>query len=212
MTRISYLRYHNTYDIIYDVIIWFHFSSWWVWYHMCYDIIPMNLWYHSLMISWIYDIIGWTMISWVWFHTWNYDIIGNLKSYVMVSWNHIPCIWFQWYDFTYLEINHDFIYEIWLTLISALQSVPTFLMPKFMSPSRTWMELNLWSCVSTFWMKRSKKIRAGGGYFEAGNCFEAPKGQARQNPPWAWPCCILLSVTTQRVNHFAIMMELQPLQ
>ena len=46
---ISYIWYHNTYDIIYDVMIWFHIS--WVWYHMCYDIIPMNLWYHSLMIS-----------------------------------------------------------------------------------------------------------------------------------------------------------------
>ena len=51
------------------------------------------------------------MISWLWFHTWNYDIIGNLKSYVLVSWNHIPCIWFQWYDVIYQYITMW--YHIW---------------------------------------------------------------------------------------------------
>ena len=52
----------------------------------------------------LHDIIGLTMISWVWFHTWNFHIVGNLKSYTLVSWYHIPCIWFQWYDIIYPEI------------------------------------------------------------------------------------------------------------
>jgi len=37
------------------------------------------------------------------------------------------------------------------------------------------------------------KSAQGGGYFETGNCFEAPKGQARQNAPRAW-----LSVTASK--------------
>ena len=52
------------------------------------------------MISYVICMIGLTMMSWVWFHTRNYDIIGNM----MVSWNHIPCIWFQWYDVIYQYI------------------------------------------------------------------------------------------------------------
>ena len=86
----------------------------------------------------------------------------------------------------------DFIYEIWLTLISALQSVPTFLMRKFMSPSRTWMELNLWSCVSTFWMKRSKKISAGRRLFGSWKLFW---GAERPSSPKSAVSLALLYVT-----------------
>ena len=86
----------------------------------------------------------------------------------------------------------DFIYEIWLTLISALQSVPTFLMLKFMSLSRTWMELNLWSCVSTFWMKRSKKISAGRRLFWSWKLFW---GADRPSSPKSAVSLALLYVT-----------------
>jgi len=96
----------------YEIWIWFHIPWNQSWFHIWN--MDMISWFHIVWFHVLYMhayMIGLTMISWVWFHTWNYDIIGNLKSYVMVSWNHIPCIWFQWYDFIYLEIMMWF--HIW---------------------------------------------------------------------------------------------------
>ena len=96
----------------YEIWIWFHIPWNQSWFHIWN--MDMISWFHIVWFHVLYMhayMIGLTMISWVWFHTWNYDIIGNLKSYVMVSRNHIPCIWFQWYDFIYLEIMMWF--HIW---------------------------------------------------------------------------------------------------
>ena len=100
------------YDFIYhEIMTWFHIwtmVSLWIWYHnfiMAYHMISYVI-YACIMI-------GLTMMSWVWFYTRNYDIIGN----VMVSWNHIPCIWFQWYDVIYQYIMMW--YHVWkLDMIS----------------------------------------------------------------------------------------------
>ena len=78
----------------YEIWIWFHIPWNQSWFHIWN--MDMISWFHIVWFHVLYMhayMIGLTMISWVWFHTWNYDIIGNLKSYVLVSWNHIPCIW-----------------------------------------------------------------------------------------------------------------------